>query len=159
IAGLQLTGGSIVLFPDFQAGGAITNLTLDGAALDGTNVVTGQLHWSSGTLNGALTVASTGSLLLESSAFKTWNAAVTNLGTIQVVGTGDAYLYGNSGARIENQGLMDLTGAQSFYGYNTPPVHNTGTVRKSGGTGTARLGVASSYPLALDNSGLIQSQS
>ena len=34
---------------------------------------------------------------------------------------------------------------------------NSGTVRKSAGTGTAQLGVAGSYPVTLHNTGLIES--
>ena len=62
---LQLTGGSVTLGPTFQNAGSITNLTLSGATLLGTNTVSGTLNCSSGTVaNGVLTVAANGLLVL-----------------------------------------------------------------------------------------------
>ena len=61
---LQLTGGAVTLGPAFQ-GGSITNLTLAGSLLSGTNTVTGTLNCLSGTVGGgALTVATNGVLVL-----------------------------------------------------------------------------------------------
>ncbi|MCL4785535.1 MAG: immunoglobulin domain-containing protein, partial [Verrucomicrobia bacterium] len=157
--GLQLTGGTVVLLPGFQDTGAITNLIIEGAALAGTNTLTGELRWRSGTLNGALTIAASGALMIEGSGGKTWNAAVTNLGTIQFGGTGEVSAYAANGARVENAGLFEFTTDRDFYGYNTPVFRNTGTIRKSGGTGNARLGVSGSWPVSLENLGTLESQS
>ncbi len=72
VAGLQLTGGAVMLAPAFQ-GGVITNLTLAGSTLAATNTVTGTLtcesftgplevaaggtmNWTGGTAGGSLTV-------------------------------------------------------------------------------------------------------
>jgi subtilase family serine protease len=160
IPNLQLAGGVVILLPDFQNGGAITDLTLDGATLSGTNVVTGTLHWRDGTISGVLTIASNALLIAEGTATKTWNAVVTNRGTFQISGGGDVYLFGNNGARMVNEGLFEYLADRYLYGINgNPPFANLGIIRKSGGTGTAGLGVSGSYPITLANVGLIESRS
>jgi len=60
IPNLQLTGGVINLPSDFQ-GGVITNLTVSGATLNGTNTVGGVLNLDGGA-SGPLAVASGGVL-------------------------------------------------------------------------------------------------
>jgi hypothetical protein len=120
----------------------------------------GSLTWNSGNANGPITISPTGSLLLNGSVTKNIYAPVTNRGTIQIAGTGELYLYGNNGARVENEGLFEFLADRDVYGINgNPPFANTGTVRKSGGTGTARIGINSSYPVQFENLGLIESQS
>ncbi len=160
IPNLQLTGGSVVLLPGFQGGGAITNLVLEGTSLSGTNVVTGTMRWRDGSLNGVLTIESNALMIIEGGATKTWNAQVTNRGTIQVAAnSGDIYFYGANGAQLFNEWLFEIAGDRDLYGINgLPVVRNTGTIRKSAGTGNARLGVYSSYPLTIQNQGVIESQ-
>src|SRR6185295_16301163 len=102
-AGLQLTGGTVVLLADFQGGGAITNLTLDGATLNGTNAITGVLRWRSGTIGGVLTVENGGQFLIEGTGAKTLSATTTNRGTMQLSGTGDVILSGS----LDNEGLLE----------------------------------------------------
>ena len=58
---LQLTGGTVLLGPDFQNGGKINNLVINGSTLAGTNTVTGSLTFSGGSINGPLTVGSNAS--------------------------------------------------------------------------------------------------
>src|SRR5947207_2923738 len=123
-------------------------------------VAGGNLTWSGGTLAGALTVASNGYFILEGGALKTLHAAVTNQGTIHFGGTAECYAYGNNGARVENFGVFEFVTDRELYGISGSPVfRNSGVLRKTGGTGTARLGVAGSYPVVLANTGLIESQS
>ncbi len=161
VPNLQLVGGSLVLLPEFQDGGAITNLAIDGIGMSGTNRVTGTFRWRDGVLNGAITIESGGSMIIEGGATKTWNAVVTNRGTVQVAASsGDLYLYGNNGARLENEGLFEIAGDRDIFGISGNPVlHNLGLIRKSAGTGNARLGVYSSYPIALQNLGGLESAS
>jgi hypothetical protein len=141
----QFVGGTVVLLPDFQGGGAITNLTLDGSMLGGTNLVTGTLRWRAGTFNGALTVAGSGLFIIEGTADKSLNAAITNQGTMQLSGSGNFHIYGNNGARLENLGTFDLQGDQDLYGQGGPPVlRNLGLLRKTAGTGNARVGISRS---------------
>jgi len=79
IANLLLVGGTVVLLPDFQNGGAITNLTMDGATLIGTNTVTGTLRWRDGTVNGALTIASKGCSRITAQRSSMSMASATNV--------------------------------------------------------------------------------
>ena len=62
IPNLRLVGGTLELGPAFQQGGAITNLTLDGTTLPGTNQVSGTLTVTNSAITGALTVNSGGVL-------------------------------------------------------------------------------------------------
>ena len=57
---LPLTGGTVMIGPSFQRLGAITNLTLAGATLAGSNYVSGTLVvGSSSEVTGSLTVLAT----------------------------------------------------------------------------------------------------
>src|SRR2546423_7789396 len=80
---LQLAGGTVLLGPAFQNGGAITNLTLQGSSLSGTNQVTGTLNWNGGGL-GSLVTIETG-------------------GTMNIVGAG---FHDMPGAQLINHGLV-----------------------------------------------------
>jgi len=101
-ANLLLASGSLALGPGFQNGGAISNLTLSGATLIGTNTVTGTFDWIGGTLGGPLTVASggvmsvTGTLGLDN--------VLTNAGTVTMTGTANLVIY-NNGAGYLGRGI------------------------------------------------------
>ena len=137
IAGLTV-GGSPGAQSVQQTGGT---LTLNGATRIRSG---GTLSWIAGTASGGLTIDPNGLLALTGAAVKTVNAAVTNRGAIQISSTsGDVYFQGNSGARLENEGVLEIEGDRDIYGLNgLPVVRNTGTIRKTAGTGTARLGAA-----------------
>ena len=64
------TGGQITFT------GPITNFSMTGGTLGGTNVVTGTLNWTGGTISGALTVASTGVLNIGGSAIKSISSGI-----------------------------------------------------------------------------------
>jgi hypothetical protein len=157
IPGLQLVGGSVQLLPDFQGGAGITNLVLDGVSLSGTNTVTGNLTFRSGSLGGVLLIAPGATFSIEGGSGKTLSAIVTNRGTFQLSGSGDVSLTGS----LDNEGLFALAGDVRMYPpFNvTRPLRNTGTIRKTAGTGAADLGVAGNYFIALTNSGTIESLS
>ena len=159
IQNLVLSSGTVELLPDFQ-GGSITNLTLDGSTLSGTHEVTGLLRWRSGTINGALTIQEGALFLMEGTAAKTLAAGVTNYGAIQFTGSGDVTLQGPAGGVIENNGLFEMLDNTRIYGayLQTQHFRNRGTIRKSGGSGTAYVGL-NSYPIVLENTGLIESLS
>ncbi|HXG46173.1 MAG TPA: CARDB domain-containing protein, partial [Methylomirabilota bacterium] len=177
IPNLRLTGGTALLLPDFQVTGAISNLVLEGTTLGGTNRVTGTLTfqsttgpltvasgasatWTAGTLAAPVLIESNAVLALPGTATRYLNAPLTNHGTIQWISSAQVNADGSLGARIENHGLIDLQGNTDLYGVgNTPTVLvNTGTIRKSAGTGTARLGVNSAWPVSLQNFGAIECQ-
>jgi len=137
IPGLLLTGGEVYTANPFQASGAITNLTLDGATLAGTNVLgNGTLTVNSGALTDQLTVETNGQLLLASSATKVlyglslinqgyvlWSGGFLNLGTTTVSNGG--------------QWQMTSDNVMAYGGGATPVWTNSGLLRKSAGTGTS----------------------
>jgi len=64
-AGLELAGGTVTLGPNFQSGGEITNLTLDGSDLEGTNTLAGTMDWVAGSISGVFVIAPGGVLNLK----------------------------------------------------------------------------------------------
>lgn len=117
----------------------------------------GRLSFQGGSIGGALVVESNATFFVEGSAGKTLSAITTNRGTFQVSGTGDLTLTGS----IDNEGLLNLASDVRLLTIQSQPrpLRNTGTLRKSAGSGTAEVGVAGFYGLSLTNSGLIEAQS
>jgi hypothetical protein len=155
VGGLALNGGTLILNPGFQ-GGSITNLTLTGTALSGTNTVRGMLNWGAGVLYGALTVASNGVLNITGSSLKQLFGPLTNAGNVVWIGSGQvqvAYSVPNFYGVIYNQagGLFDLQSDALLNSYVGNEVfNNAGTLRKSSGTGTSTIYVG------LNNSGTLE---
>ncbi|MBS0445678.1 MAG: PEP-CTERM sorting domain-containing protein [Proteobacteria bacterium] len=89
-------------------------------------------------------------LAIQAGGYKYLNGALTNAGSI--VASDD--LYFQNGNTLSNSGLFDWTTDSSFYdgGYNGAFV-NTGTLRKSGGTGTSYVSIN-----GFSNSGTIDVQ-
>ena len=147
VPGLSLAGGQIQLGPEFQ-GGTITNLTLVGATLAGTNVVTGTLDWLAGSLaaNASLTVANTGvlNLPLDASYFNL-TGVLTNYGTINwsngtwyVVNGANTYtgaIYNEPGGLIDAYGDLTIEDNSFVNGF----FYNAGIFRKSAGTGLLEM--------------------
>ncbi len=165
IANLQLNGGTVVLAPTFQ-GGVITNLTLAGSVLSGTNTVTGTLtcgggfsgpllvvagatmNWTGGTASGPLTVASNAMLNISGSGGKTLENTLTNAGTVTWTGSGAITVYNSlstySGAIWNLPGaVFDIATDENIncgcYGYEF--FNNQGTLEKTAGTGTTDISV------------------
>jgi hypothetical protein len=150
---LQLAGGSVQLGPLFQNSGAITNLTILGATLTGTNTVTGSLNVPSGVLFGALTVAPGATLTLGSTNSSTqvsFQGSLVNSGTVAWIGGSLGYYYATYS--ITNNGLWL---AESLNNYNElyyGTFINNGTLRKTG------TNIAYVYPSTFVNNGLVDSQ-
>ena len=141
IPNLGLTGGTVDLGPAFQ-GGTITNLTIDGATLAGTNIVTGTFNWDNGTIfDGPLTVAAKGVLNINGNTTLYLQSPLTNAGTVNWAGTGGLDIqYGGSDSGL----VVNVTGAlwniendESIYDNISPGAYfqNAGTLEKSAGTG------------------------
>jgi hypothetical protein len=136
---LQLIGGTIFITGTntFQNAGAITNLTLDGATLGGTNIVSGgTLTVNSGSVNGQLLVQPDGQLVFATSASKFISPLVlTNRGTVTMNGLGVS----SGNTIIVNSGLWQMPGdfGLGFGGVGTMAFTNSGTFRKTGGSGVA----------------------
>ena len=143
IPNLVLGGGTVALGPAFQNSGAITNLTLSGSTLAGSNVVTGTLNWVAGGLNGGwLTVAANGLLNFNSGSQKyAPNSVLVNNGTVAWNG---GPIHGNYGTFITNNGLWLVQTDNSIDNYNVccggnPTFVNAGTFAKSGTFGATTL--------------------
>ncbi|MDB6025396.1 MAG: hypothetical protein JWM68_1619 [Verrucomicrobiales bacterium] len=140
IPGLKLVSGNLYVTGTntFQQAGAITNLTTDGATLLGTNRVSGTLTVNSGSIGGQVTVEPTGQLALATTAGKLlYSFTLINQGTVNWLG-GSLNM---GGTVVSNGGLWEITGndAISFGGGVTPVWTNSGTLRKSAGTGISQV--------------------
>ena len=112
IPNLRLVGGTLGLGPAFQQGGAITNLTLDGTTLAGTNNVNGTLTATNSAIPGALTVNSGGVL-------NAFGVTVNATGWVTIGGGGsfNAFSGSNLSGPITNNGTINMTNA-GFYLFN-----------------------------------------
>jgi hypothetical protein len=139
----------------FQQAGAITNLTLDGAQLRGTNRVTGTLTVNSGSLADSLTVLPGGQLQLAStSGSLLYSFVLVNQGTVLWSGG----LLNVGGTLISNGGTWTITGDSilSYGGGSTPYFTNYGIFEKTGGTGVTSL---SGVSFINQDSGIIRAAS
>jgi hypothetical protein len=126
------------------SGLSVANLTLGGTS--GTQTV----NWSSGTLSGALTVATNGVLTVSGVADRSFYGTMTNAGTMVFTGAGTVtfYAYSYATTRLMNLpgGLVDFQNDLTLYSSgdygSTREFINQGMVRKSAGSGTLQLGVA-----------------
>ena len=149
---LQLNSGTVNLAPGFQ-GGFITNLTVTGDNLTGTNVVTGVLNlngnttgplvvasggvlnWSGGTISGGLVISNGGVLNLAIANNAFMSSPMTNAGVVNwTSGQLDLYygfaIYNLAGA------VFNIECDNTLNHYNgTEAFNNAGLVQKFGTTG------------------------
>ena len=150
---VDLNGGTLT-----TAGLTMETLNHAGGVLAGNNVITGGATWTGGNWNngGAVTVAGNATLTIAGNGVHDLaNATLTNHGT--VVWTGGAVRGGSTspGTRIYNTGLWEAQCDQELngdYGGNGLTFINTGTFRKSAGTGNTTL----DGRVALDNTGVVE---
>lgn len=130
IPGLSLVSGTVLPGPAFQ-GGSITNLTLSGLTLGGTNTVSGTLTMNGGTVSGPLTVAGGG--VMQLGGANAFQGPITNAGT--VVWTGGAIWYMQTPFVNLYGALFDWQGDREMYDpAGTSWFLNEGTFRKSAGS-------------------------
>lgn len=97
-------------------------------------------------------------LTITGSASKSFSAlSFTNLGRVDLIGGGLSLI---DGASVTNAGLWDTQGDLNVVQGSgaTGTFTNTGTLRKSAGTGTARLGNGATSAIAFVNSGTLDVQ-
>ena len=157
IAGLKLLTGDIYINANtFQQGGAITNLTIDGVVLEGTNNVAGTLTMNSGSIPGQLTVLPAGQMVFATAGSKQlYGLNLINQGSVLWTG-GELAVGGTPGTVISNGGSWQMSSDDTMAdGGGNPPVFiNSGTLRK-----TATTGAASSFSYVIvtnQSSGVIQ---
>jgi len=152
-ANLTQTGGTLTV----NAASAIGRYDWNGGTFAGSGsaTLTGQSSWTRGTLTGNLVIANgatltlrtTGSDDVQGTSYKRFGAgSLSNFGTLAWQ-EGHIDVVGN--ARVDNAGLVDITGNFSFgdrsVGVGTLTLNNlaSGTIRKSGGgeTSIGTLGI------------------
>ncbi len=115
---------------------------LSSGALAGTNVLTGTLTWSGGSIFGNMTVATNSALdIVSGGGDKIGGLVLTNDGTVNWTNT-TIYSQGASNPQIYNYGLWNAQSDDSFQGGDgggTTLFDNFGTFIKSGNTGTTVL--------------------
>ena len=141
ISNLALVGGNLALGANFQNSGTITNLTISGCTLTGSNNVSGTLNWVAGGLNGSWLAVETNALLnLTTGNTKNLGSSVLlNNGTVTWTG---GTLQGNSGTFITNNGLWLIQTDNTINNNNgggLPTFVNNGTLTKSGTFGTTTV--------------------
>jgi hypothetical protein len=152
--GSQFTGGGNTLVTNGAGfSGALTsaNLVLAGGTFSGTTAqINGTVNWTAGSLVGTWSVASGQALTLNGGGTKFVNGSLGNAGTITA--NDDLYFLNNNA--LTNTGVFDLNGnfAISDGGFGGTFV-NSGTLRKSAGTGASTVGIA-----GFSNSGTIEAQ-
>jgi hypothetical protein len=158
IPGLQLVDGSIVLSPNFQQGGAITNLNF-GGTLSGNYTVAGTATLGSGA-TGTLTVlnggtltwngGNIGALVLSNGATVNWNSGTLN--TALNIGDGVVVNWASGTAstnvNIAASGVLNMitTGGKTL----NSPMTNAGTITWSGGD-VAFQNYSGGYNSSLEN--------
>ncbi len=152
-AGSQFKGpGTVVVSNGASFNGAFStegNLRLVAGTFTGSGAqIGGDTAWSGGTFNGGWTLLPGRTLSLASGAYKYLNASFANQGTVAAADN----LYFQNGNTLTNTGLYDLQGDIGLYdgGYNGY-FTNSGTLRKSGGTGTSVVSIT-----GFGNTGVIE---
>ena len=167
IPNLQLLGGTISLGPEFQGGAGITNLTILGGTLTGSNTVSGSFtnggnllgsltllsgamaNWNAGSIQGPVAIAGGASLIITSNSTKYLWGPLTNAGTVTWSGNGSLEVDFSS-ANNQYGTIQNLTGAlwdiqNSSRIYNSAPngayFLNAGTLRKSADSGTTTIAI------------------
>lgn len=158
--------GAILKPPSGTYTGTLTGPALGGMVLMehasfvvGTGGVTldfpiGVLIWTSATISGnANTLTNVGTMSFVGSSsgagFTLYDTRLDNRGTIYQGGTAIMYM---SGGQINNSGLFQLISDATLYGSGV--FYNTGTLRKSAGTGTSQISFTYGHPS--ENTGTIE---
>ncbi|MBI5383845.1 MAG: hypothetical protein HZA90_04070 [Verrucomicrobia bacterium] len=150
-AGLhRWTGGTITLNGPAEA----DQVEWTGAILAGTNSLRGTVTWTSGTINGAVSVASNAVLQVSGATEKGLNSGVlTNQGLVRWGGTGPLKFLAGAVANAAG-GTMEIVDDLSFINWwPNGQFYNAGLVRKTAGSGT------NSFTVAFHNTGTVEVQS
>ena len=157
---IAFSGGELDLTATSAASQAIDS-SLSGGTINiaGSLSLGGQTTWSSGNLagSGTTTVPSGSVLTLNDGgccAATVTSATLTIAGTLDVTGSSALGLYGT--AKLVNPGTIDLQGDGSLLDQSgTTSISNSGTLEKTGGTGTSTVGQFAQSSL-FDDSGTVK---
>ncbi len=161
-SGTVFTGaGSVVVNTASAFNGAIqsSNLSWTAGVQTGTNAaLSGQATWQAATLAGGWTLTAGSTLALQGAGGKTFNGtSFTNNATVAWQASSGGLVVVN-GASIINTGVWDTQGdaALVYGGGLASTFDNSGTLRKSAGTGTTQIG--NSSLVGVINSGTVDAQ-
>ncbi len=156
-AGTQFTGAGINQVSNnasFVGAFSAQNLALVGGTYSGSGAslnTGGTVNWSGGSLAGDWTVASGATLNLQAANYKYSTGSVLNQGTVAAYDT----LYFQYASTVTNPGVYDFQGDVSLLNSYAGGVFiNSGTLRKSVGTGSSSIGSG----ITFSNTGVIESQ-
>ncbi len=144
------TGTTYLSSGSFNLNGTVTgdHVIVNPGSLVGANVINGALTWQSGSWNGAVVTVASNSVLhinTTSGGHTLGACTLTNYGTVN---WRDDTLYGGSSAAFYNFGLWNAQDDQvlnNYYGGAGTLFNNSGTFRKSGGTGATTLASGVSF--------------
>ncbi len=161
-ASLAMTAGTLNLTAASQSDGPFSvsgTGTLGGAA---TLTINGAATWTGGTMTGAGRTKTSGGLTIGTSAMTLSGGRILENPTGSTVTmTANLTIPFNSAATIENAGLWDIQNDADLTdsgGSGTRTFTNTGTLRKSAGTGVTSIGTAN-FSLNNTSPGAVQIQS
>ncbi|NOS70645.1 MAG: hypothetical protein HOP33_12035 [Verrucomicrobia bacterium] len=124
--------------------GPLTSQNLEiatGVTVTGTHTLSGAIQWTGGTISGAMTIATNGTLNIMGTADHMLSGTLNNQGLMLWSGV-HAFLMNNGHINNLTGGLFEIQNNQtlSFY-YGAPNVNNSGIIRKSAGGGDTVFGV------------------
>jgi hypothetical protein len=155
---INVSGGTLTL--NGAAAISVATLTISGGTLNGSlpiNLTGAAMTWSGGIIGGSGTLSIPVSTVITIGGTPALDARpVTNAGTIRFTSTNSMYLQNN--AVLTTSGIVDFQGDSSIYLNSvagTTAVANSGTIKKSAGTGNTTFNV----PLTMQSGGqfLVQS--
>ena len=144
-----IVSGFNVSLPSAQTANSLTLNT--GGTLSGSGTLTvGTLTWNDGTLGqalGSLTVTTSATIATASNNHLLDQFTLNNQGTMTWA-SGAGELHFSNAAVFSNSGTFNIqTDAGVRYDSGNPPtINNSGTFRKSAGSGTTIIGVANPFP-------------
>jgi uncharacterized delta-60 repeat protein len=150
----RVSGGNVTMAGTMS----VPRIELSNGGLGGTNAltVTETLNWSGGVQSGAGTtyIPAGATLSLNTTTKYLDGRTINNDGTITWMGAD--IIYAQNGAVINNHSLFDTQNDSGFYwnGGAVSTFNNTGTFRKSAGTGTTYF----SSNVIFNNSGTVNTQ-
>jgi uncharacterized repeat protein (TIGR01451 family) len=141
---LTVTGGTLTL--NSAAAQTIPTLSMQGGTLNGTagiNLTGASMTWSGGIVGGSGTLSIPPGTTITVAGYPTIDTRpVTNAGAINI--TSFYYLYMQNNAALSNSGTIDFQGDGALYlngSAGTTAINNSGTIKKSAGTGASYLTV------------------
>jgi uncharacterized repeat protein (TIGR01451 family) len=157
-APIGVAGGTLTI--NSAATQTIPTLTMSGGTLNGSaaiNLTGAAMTWSGGTLGGGAALSIPAGTTITVSGVPYFDARqLSNAGTINI--TSYYYIYMQNNAVLTNSGMVNIQGDGAVYmsgTVGTTAVVNSGTIKKSGGTGGSTFNV----PLTMQSGSQFLAQS